>query len=72
MTRRMEKVNDLLQSEVADLILRRVKHPVLQEAMLTITRGEVVVVPPNVGPEVGDVIELTGAASGLAVGRGSW
>lgn len=41
MTRRMEKVNDLLQSEIADLIHRRVKHPVLQNAMITFTRVEV-------------------------------
>lgn len=41
MTRRMEKVNDLLQSEVAELLHRRVKHPALRDALITITRVEV-------------------------------
>ncbi len=41
MTRRMEKVNDLLQSELAELLLRRVKHPVLADAILSITQVEV-------------------------------
>ena len=33
MSRRMEKVGDLLQSEIAELLQRRVKHPVLADAM---------------------------------------
>jgi ribosome-binding factor A len=37
MTRRIEKVNDLVQSELADLLRRRVKDPVLQDAFLSIT-----------------------------------
>ncbi len=40
MTRRMPKVDDLIQSEVADLLSRHVKHPVLQDTMLSITRVE--------------------------------
>ncbi|MFN8638006.1 MAG: 30S ribosome-binding factor RbfA [Dehalococcoidia bacterium] len=40
MTRRMPKVDDLIQSEVADLLRRHVKHPVLQDTMLSITRVE--------------------------------
>lgn len=41
MTRRMEQVADLLQSEIAELLLREVKHPALTDAMLSITRVEV-------------------------------
>ncbi len=41
MTRRMEKIGDQLQSEIAELLHRHVKHPVLQEAMVSITRVEV-------------------------------
>ena len=41
MTRRMEQVADLLQSEIADLLRREVKHPALTETMLSITRVEV-------------------------------
>ena len=41
MTRRIEKVADLLQSEIAELLRREVKHPALSEAMLSITRVEV-------------------------------
>jgi ribosome-binding factor A len=37
----MEKVADLLQSEVAELLRREVKHPALQDAMISITRVEV-------------------------------
>lgn len=37
----MEKVNDLVQSELADLLRRRVKDPVLADAFLSITRVEV-------------------------------
>lgn len=40
MTRRMEKVDDLLQSELAELIQRQIKHPALQEVLLSITRVE--------------------------------
>lgn len=36
----MPKVDDLIQSEVADLLSRHVKHPVLQDTMLSITRVE--------------------------------
>ena len=41
MTRRMEKVADLLQTEIAALLLREVKHPALTDVMLSITRVEV-------------------------------
>ncbi len=41
MSRRTEKVGDQLQSEVADLLHREVKHPLLAETMLSITRVEV-------------------------------
>ncbi len=41
MTRRIEKVADLLQSEIAELLRREVKHPALSEAMLSLTRVEV-------------------------------
>jgi ribosome-binding factor A len=41
MSRRTEKVGDQLQAEIAELLHRRVKHPVLVEAMLSITRVEV-------------------------------
>ena len=37
----MEKVADLLQSEIADLLQRRVKHPAVAEAIISITRIEV-------------------------------
>ncbi len=41
MTRRMEKVADLLQSEIADLLRREVKHPALTDVMISITHVEV-------------------------------
>lgn len=41
MTRRMEKVADLLQSEIADLLRREVQHSALSEALLSITHVEV-------------------------------
>jgi len=41
MTRRMEKVADLLQSEIAELLRREVKHPALADAMISLTRVEV-------------------------------
>ena len=41
MTRRMEKVADLLQSEIAELLSREVKHPALADALLSITHVEV-------------------------------
>lgn len=41
MTRRMEKVADLLQSEIAELLQREVKHPALSDVMVSITRVEV-------------------------------
>ncbi|MSQ42183.1 MAG: 30S ribosome-binding factor RbfA [Dehalococcoidia bacterium] len=41
MSRRTEQVGGLLQSEIAELLLRHVKHPVLAEAMLSITRVDV-------------------------------
>jgi ribosome-binding factor A len=37
----MEKVSDLLQGEIAELLQRRVKHPVLADAMISITHVEV-------------------------------
>ena len=40
MTRRMPKVDDLIQAEVADLLRRHIKHPALQDVMLSITRVE--------------------------------
>ena len=41
MTRRQEKVSDQLQEELAELLLRQVKHPVLAEAIVSITHVEV-------------------------------
>ena len=41
MSRRMEKVNDLMQSELAELLQRRVKDPVLVDAFLSILRVDV-------------------------------
>lgn len=41
MTRRMEKVADLLQSEIAELLRREVKHPTLEDALLSITHVDV-------------------------------
>jgi ribosome-binding factor A len=41
MSRRTDKVGDQLQAEIADLLHRQVKHPVLNDAMLSITRVEV-------------------------------
>ena len=41
MTRRIEKVADLLQSEIAELLRREVKHPALTDVMISITRVEV-------------------------------
>src|SRR3954447_16844794 len=42
MTRRLEKVADLIQSEVAELLRREVKHPALtDDVMISITRVEV-------------------------------
>ncbi len=41
MSRRTDKVGDQLQAEIAELLHRHVKHPVLAEAMLSITRVEV-------------------------------
>ncbi len=41
MTRRMEKVADLLQTEIAQLLQREVKHPALTDVMISITRVEV-------------------------------
>ena len=41
MSRRTEKIGDQLQSEIAELLHRHVKHPVLAQAMLSITRVEV-------------------------------
>ena len=41
MTRRMEKVADLLQSEIAELLRREVKHPALTDVMVSITHVEV-------------------------------
>ncbi|MPZ98126.1 MAG: 30S ribosome-binding factor RbfA [Dehalococcoidia bacterium] len=41
MTRRTEKVADLIQSTVAELLSRRVKDPVLSETMLSIVNVDV-------------------------------
>jgi ribosome-binding factor A len=41
MSRRTDKVGDQLQAEIAELLHRQVKHPVLNDAMLSITRVEV-------------------------------
>src|SRR5262245_9178052 len=41
MTRRIEKVADLLQTEIADLLRREVKHPALTDVLISITRVEV-------------------------------
>ena len=41
MSRRMEKVADLLQSEIAELLHRRVKDPALDDAIVSITHVEV-------------------------------
>ena len=41
MTRRTEKVGDLLQAEIAELLHRHVKHPSLAGAIVSITRVEV-------------------------------
>jgi ribosome-binding factor A len=37
----MEKVADLLQSEIAELLRREVKHPALADVMISITHVEV-------------------------------
>ena len=41
MSRRTEKVGGLLQSEIAELLQRRVKDPALADVMVSITRVEV-------------------------------
>ncbi len=41
MSRRTEQVGDLVQSVLADLIRRRVKHPALANVMVSITRVQV-------------------------------
>ena len=41
MSRRMEKVADLLQTEIAELLARRVKHPAIERAMVSITHVDV-------------------------------
>ncbi|MDA0352116.1 MAG: 30S ribosome-binding factor RbfA [Chloroflexi bacterium] len=41
MSRRTEQVGDLIQSVLADLIRRRLKHPALTNVMVSITRVEV-------------------------------
>ncbi len=38
MSRRTEKVGDLLQAEIAELLHRHVKHPALVDAIISITR----------------------------------
>lgn len=40
MSRRMEKVADQLQEEIADLLHREVKHPALADVMVSITQVE--------------------------------
>jgi len=41
MSRRTEKVNDLVQTVIADLLRLRVKNPVIVEAMISLTHVEV-------------------------------
>jgi ribosome-binding factor A len=41
MSRRTEQVGDLVQSVLADVLRRRVKHPALTSVMISITRVEV-------------------------------
>lgn len=41
MSRRTEKVADLLQSEIAELLHRHVKHPTIADAIISITLIEV-------------------------------
>lgn len=41
MSRRTEQVGDLVQSVLADVLRRRVKHPALMSVMISITRVEV-------------------------------
>ena len=41
MSRRTEKVNDLVQTVIADLLRLRVKNPVIAEAMISLTHVEV-------------------------------
>ncbi|MYD64613.1 MAG: 30S ribosome-binding factor RbfA [Chloroflexi bacterium] len=41
MSRRMEKVADLLQGEIADLLQRRVRDPSLEDVMISITHIDI-------------------------------
>jgi ribosome-binding factor A len=41
LSRRTEKVNDLIQSALADLLRTRVKHPVLTDAIISIAEVDV-------------------------------
>lgn len=41
MSRRMEKVADLLQGEIADLLQRRVRDPSLEDVLISVTRVDV-------------------------------
>lgn len=41
MTRRQEQIADLIQREVAELLSREIKHPLLQDTLLSITQVEV-------------------------------
>ena len=41
MSRRTEKVADLLQEEIADLLQRRVRDPSLEDVMISVTRVDV-------------------------------
>lgn len=41
MSRRMEKVADLLQEEIADLLQRRVRDPSLEDVMISITHIDI-------------------------------
>jgi len=41
MTRRQDQIADLLQREISELLTREVKHPLLRDALLSITQVEV-------------------------------
>ena len=66
----MEKVADLVQSEIAELLQREVKHPALRDVMISIPRVEVApdlatarvhvsVMPDERESEVMDALERT-------------
>lgn len=63
----MEKVNDLVQAELADLLRRRVKDPALADAFLSITRVEV---SPDLARARVHVSVMDGAAGPDGAGGG--